>query len=507
MVTYAPLGYYVPLGTGRYLGEGTAREQILGGIEIDWPNHGWHSTGHNEWRFLVPGGFESSRGRESYIRADGKGLTQIDVGSCNLLLDNSDGRYDARNTASELYPYLLNNEPRMARVWVKDGDSGNQYNIITGSMVDFTPVNDSRGRKYLRVAIEDGMNRLHGDKVYIDLTAGLGTEEIIAAVLNNISYPWGQDLETGVESVLYFWAYGVSPYETIMNVAESELGNFFIAADGDASFRTRLNTDAAPLTLSGSEISPELEDSQPAETLKDRVVITVHPRILQSTADVWVLQDVPVSIENGTSKTFWPEFTYDNRPVPVDNPVTPVGATDFEANAQSDGLGVDLTAGFTASFTAFGSGGKLIITNNSGSDGYLINLKMRADALDSPDAVRVESGTGSHVLSIDLPWIQSVNSAQDTADAAYNALSNPSKFYLTISLEGNFEKQFSRDLFRWVELSLASKNLEDMFRITKIKHKLLKRRVFRTTFWLEPTVGLSGSGTTQLPFQLPAQYP
>jgi hypothetical protein len=215
--------------------------------------------------------------------------------------------------------------------------------------------------------------------------------------------------------------------------------------------------------------------------------------------------DVPIFIADGANKTFWPEFTYENRPVPVQNPVIEA-TTDYTFFENSNGTGTDLTSGLDVTFTPFGQGGKIVAENNSGTDGWIIGMKMRGDALDSPDAVRVQAGDGQNVLEMDLTWQQKVGSGQDNADYIHTFLSNPDKYYLTVSIQGNPEKQFSRDLYRWVDLALPSKGISDMFRISKTKHKLLKRRVVDTTFWLEPTLAFASSNETQLPFQLPARF-
>jgi len=101
-MTYAPLGYYLPMGTSRYLGAPVAgRSNPLFGILIDWDNDKAFN-GSNEWRWLVPGGLDIDRGRETFVRGDVSGFERIDSGRCTLTLDNSDGRYDPRNTSSPL---------------------------------------------------------------------------------------------------------------------------------------------------------------------------------------------------------------------------------------------------------------------------------------------------------------------------------------------------------------------------------------------------------------------
>lgn len=505
-MSYAPLGTYQPLGTYRFLGApaaGQGRSQLLFGVLIDWDNDKAFD-GRNESRWMKPGGFESERGREFFVRSDGSGFERVDKGRATITLDNSDGQYDPRNTESPLYPHLLNKKEREAYLFVKDGDDGSKYDILRGRMVDFKPVTSRRGVKEFKIFLECTMRYFHQNKASVDIQTNIDTDAAITNVLDDIGWPYGRNIQAGVDVIPWWWVYNKSSYSEIMDIAESELGIFFTAANGDATFYSRFYSDPDPLVLNGTMIGPEVTESQPTETVKDKVILRIHPRLLRATSTVWTMQDVPLLIPAGTTKTFFPEFTYENRPVPIQNPLL-AATTDYVMKANSDGSGADLTANFTVTYTPFGQGGKISAKNNGG-DAWLINMKMRGDALDSPDAVRVQAGDGEAVMEIDLTWQQKVGSGQDNADYIHTFLSNPDKYYLTVYIEGNPALQFSRDLFRWVDLTIRSKGISDMFRISKIKHKLIKRRVVGTTLWLEPTLAFATTNETQLPFQLPARF-
>lgn len=501
----APLGLYIPVGTGRYLGGPVSniRPNLLFGIVIDWDNDGAFNGG-NEWRWLVPNGLETERGRESFVRSDGTGFERIEVGRCTMTLSNHDGRYDPRNTSSPLYPHLLNKKERDAYIFVKDGDSGDAYDLFTGRLVDFQNISDRRGRKTIKLYIEDTMRYLQRNRASVDIQEAIDTSTAIQAVLDDITWRWGRSLGESLDSIPWWWAFSEPAYDQIMDLADSELGIFYTAADGSAVFLNRAYSDPDPLVLNGNEISPEVIDSHPSEVFRDQILLRLHPRVLQATSVVWTLQDVPLLIANGETITVWPEFTYEGRTVPILNPLIQP-TTDYTLFQNDDGTGTDLTAGLSAVYTPLGEGGKLVITNNSGSDGYIIGMQMRGDALDSPDAVQVRTGNGENVMEVDLSMQQKVTSGQNVADVIHTFLSDPDKYFLTISIEGNPEKQFSRDLFRWVDLTVASRSISDLFRISKIKHQLMKRRIMRTTFWLEPTFDFVEINETQLDFQLPAR--
>ncbi|MBS4060959.1 MAG: hypothetical protein KG029_11220, partial [Bacteroidetes bacterium] len=263
-----------------------------------------------------------------------------------------------------------------------------------------------------------------------------------------------------------------------------------------------------PLSLSAGQISPEIIERQPAETLRDRVVVKIHPRFARATSTLWTLQDAPGFLPAGQTREIWPEYTYNDRPVPAINVIEPEAETDYTAYSNSSGSGgTDLTATLDAKLSNFGEGGKLVITNTGGSDFYYW-IKIRGDALDAPDTASAKAGDGERLFVLDLPWQQKIASGQDSANYLHSFLSSPEKYYLTVSVEGLPEKQFSKDLMGWAELNIVTRSISSMFRISKIVNRAIARSVVRTTFWLEPILGLDNeSNLTQLPFQLPAQLP
>lgn len=502
---YAPLGYYVPLGTGRYLGKGPARQRLIWQIQIDWDMDG-SFEGWNESFWLIPGTLEINRGRENFVKPNGDGFERIEAGSASFELDNYSGRYDPRNTASPLYPHLLTTKERNAKISVKNTDDGALIALITGRMVDFQPASDGRGRKRMRVRLADATIQLRGVETNIDIQTEIKTNEAIAAILNDIAWPWGSSLENAVETIPYWWVFGRSPYMEIHELTESELGQFFVAANGSATFQSRYHIDNDPLALDGSEIGPEIIERQPAETLRDKVIVKIHPRVVRATGTIWTLQDAPGFLAAGDSAELWPEYSYDGQPVPAANVLTPVASTDYQANENALGTGANLTANLAVSLTNFGEGGKLTVAN-IGASGLYYWIQVRGDALDAPDTVSKKAGSGDRVFVLDLPWQQKVASGKDAADYLYEALSNPAKYYLTISVTGLPDKQFAKDLMDWIDLSITRRKISALFRISKIRHRAVARSLVQTTFWIEPLVGVStdDANSTQLPFQLPAQ--
>ena len=111
---------------------------------------------------------EEHIGRENLVSRSGNGFERIGDGECTITLDNSDGRYEQRNVKSPLYPHLQNSNERAARVWVKNGDNGDVYPLITGRMVDLTPKTSKRGISELVLKIKDMTYVLNRSKVYIE---------------------------------------------------------------------------------------------------------------------------------------------------------------------------------------------------------------------------------------------------------------------------------------------------------------------------------------------------
>ena len=318
-------------------------------LEVDWNDDGTYDA-VNEAVNLV--GLRVRRGRDFFIKAEGKGFERFAVGTATLTLKNLEGRYSALNAASPLYP---NVKPgHYARIQVHDGTT--LRNVLAGRIADIRPTGDVLNPR-VQMVLEDGWTWLKERTASIAVQQTIGTAAAIGLVLDDAEWPtiWGRDLIGSADTIRYWWADQRQADEEIQDLAESELGLFTIAADGKARFRGRHSMDDLVLTVHQVDLEREVGLPQPWEVLRGTVKIFVHPRVREAAGEIWRLQD-EVFIPAGESFTLFAPFSYNNVDVPALGVLAPRPYTDYLVNASPGGGGGDLTLSPTIRTSAADNG-------------------------------------------------------------------------------------------------------------------------------------------------------
>lgn len=469
----------------------TYQGPLLWAIEVDWDGDGVFN-GVNEAAQAV--GLHSERGRDYYIRvnSDDKaiGFGRVMTGSCIVTLKNVSDRYDPYNTASPLYPNVASG--KFVRVRVLDTATLIIHDVFAGKIADIRPIAGEKNK--VRMKIVDGMSSLKSGKTGVVLQENIAVADAISAVLDDASWPtvWGRSLATSAESIPYWWSDGESFATACHDLADVDLGTFFIAADGKATFYSRNTTPVMAATFDQAQLKKEILLSMPWDVLRDQSIVTAHPRVLRATGDLWTLQDKPY-FAAGESREIWAAYTYATLTVPAKSVITPAATTDYTANTAIDGSGTNLTANFTVSASKFSQTAKLTVTNTGGTGGYLTLLKIRGDALDSPSSIGGRAGTGKRVFELDTKWLQSTTKSQDYATFLNSFLSG-NLVFPTVQIEARPELQFPPDLFDAAAVTVAAKSISGNFKFGKITHDWLSEngQSVRTEFKLEPYPDISG---------------
>lgn len=468
------------------------------GVDIDWDGDGFYD-GTNDGVYAV--GFKCRRGRQNYLNIDSDGRADgfepIRVGTATLTLDNSTRRYDPYNTSSPLYPYVLPGRYIRIRALY----NGVIYDVFHGKTRNIMSIDNDK-EQLVKIEIEDGLRLLQSSDTSVAIQQSIDIDDAIQRILTDISWPtiWGTYLEDASDVLSYWWAEDKAATE-IRKLSDAELGNFFVAANGNATFYSRHHTQVAVLTLSSSDFLKSIDVPQPLEVIRNTVKIYAHPRVLRSTSALWTLQDKPLIAANGGTLTVWATYAYGNNPVPAINVVSPAATTDYTMNTADDGLGTNLTSSFSVSFTDFGKTGKIIITNNHATlAGYVTLLKVRGDAIDAPDpSLLIQEDTtsqtkyGKALLSLDNDWFQNTSLANDFTRWLISYMPNPQKF-LTVRLEGRPDIQFTPDLFSLINVTVSRLSISGVnYRVAGIEHEwnIENGQATETTWILEPNPDLS----------------
>jgi hypothetical protein len=482
----------VKYGAAKYGAYGTSgADTLLWAIEIDWDGNGLFS-GYNEAQHCTA--FSSQRGRNFFVRQDGKGFEHYRTGNAYLTLVNRDGRFDPFNASSPLYPDV---EPgKYIKIWVRDGATGNNYDVIAGRVESIEPFRKN-DIEYVRISLTDGWRWLLDHNASIALQTDTRTDTAIGLILDAVDWPtiWGRALGQGDDIIPYWWEDQRSAATAINDLVDSENGRFYPAADGTATFEGRNQTNTSVVTITQDEMGREISVLQPWEVVRNVVEVVAHPRISQDGAEIWRLQDT-TRVGAGESLALFADFVYENRKVAGTNLVTPVDTTDYTMNAAADGSGADLTANFTVAITStFSQTAKLTITNTGGSDGYITLLRLRGDAIDNPDNVILKTdgsnGAQPRIFTLDSKHQQDVNQAVSYSQYLEDYLSNVRRFP-AIRLENRVAEQFTPDLTDRVTLTAATISLNDDYRVGMIEHNWLSEngQAVETRMRFEPFIGV-----------------
>jgi hypothetical protein len=444
-------------GDGSLFGPSDARAALTWDVSIDWDEDSIFEA--NEAERLI--GYNLNRGRTRLLKSAGEGFEPISTGTAVITLRNNDGRFDAWNTASPLYPNV--NYGKDIRIRVRDLATGTIHPRFYGTITNIVPMGYGDDAK-VQITASDGLDYLRNYPGRVAMQQNILPDAAIGLILDAVLWPgrWGRDLDVSSDTIRYWWSSGNrQAISDLEDLAFSFLGYFFITAEGAARFVKRSNVSSSVASYEQGSLLKDIGNPQPYELLRNITRIKVHPRTAAATGVIWQLLGNTPSVVTGAANalTMFANYTYSNSEVPAVNVINPVATTDFLVNSQSDGLGTNLTGSCTVVMTDFGDTAKLVITNNSGSTGYITFLRIRGDAIYEPNVsdVTYPSDLGTvrnpRELVFDLLWQQDINVAVDIANVlgAFYAGQHPMP---NIKIDDRPSLQYAPDLFDIVDVSL-----------------------------------------------------
>lgn len=493
---------------------------------VDWDGDGLVET--DEADRMV--GIQVQRGRPRQFSTTG--YERMRVGKANITLDNYDDRFTSWNTGSPLYPDVL---PRRA-VRIKVTNGATTYDVMWGFIRDIK-LSGPRGDR-ASLIVEDGWRWLKDRAAPVDTRTNITTGAAIALLLEAAQWPapnwrlgevgyselglntyitqaggtswsWDRDIDTGRDTIPFWWGSNESAYTQLHQVAESESGFIYVAADGTFVFQDRdhmYNTSAA-FTLTQAEVLKQITVGQPFNLVWNQVQVNVNTRIQGSTAELWKFQGSAFLVRAGNSVNLCASYS------PAINVLTPVATTDYTANSQPGGGGTDLTGNVTVTMLDYGTSADLTVTNTGGIDAYITLLRVRGDPLTLPDTTPVAAidqtsidAFGPRLLALDLEWQQDFEESTQYAFWLLSWLSNPQP-EPSVHVERR-DIQFAHDLGTYLDFTSAKLGLSETYRLGYISHRSLDNacqkivtewrleRINAQEFWLLGTVGRSELGQT-----------
>lgn len=486
-------------GSGKY---GDTTGEVYGanlyGLCIDWDETA--PRGGNEAMYMTS--FRTERGRDKMIDSSGTGFAQYDVGTATFTLINRDGRYDPYNTSSPLYPNF--GPGKFIQFYMTRGDPMDLYAtltrryLFTGIIDDIQPGRDYNGERYITITASDGWKWLQDHEIYTDLYINVRLERAISESLDKVYWPWGRsisDVISGVPTYVPFWySDGNRLSYELFKLCNSFNRELVLSADGTATLINRAGGRTFTTTAFQEDLLKDIQIQQPWEIVRNIVKVDVTTYVGLPTQVLWTLNDSTMSIAAGASAEIWLDYNYNGLPTAAGSVETPAATTDYTMNTQSDGLGSDLTASFAIELDVYAKQSRLLITNNSASLGYITLFQVRGRPLyGNTTSIRATGGEylkKPKTFIHDAPWIQSINSAQNTSGSIINLLdgSNVMPIVFEQSLEA-FGNQFLTDVGSDINTSIPALGITGNYRIGKVIHQSLENtQSILTELHLEPTM-------------------
>ena len=431
-----------------------------------------------------------NRGRQSLLASGGKGLESFGIGEATAILDNEDGRFDPFDTTSPLYPHVT--PGKFVRIAVRDDNTDTDYGVMRGVIDDIQPV--KRGdREAVRIVVKDGLQWLKDRIINLGLQQTISKHSVFDLVYAAASWPtteWPITRTTDTDTHDYWWGWNQSAYKAMKEFDKAEWAVTFHDRDGNLTWRPSEYTQERTTDIGQDEILKDIGRPQPWEVVRNIARVYASPKILnEGPHTLWELQTIPAILD---TEVFFIEciFKYQEW--------LPCGESivfNHTVNAEAGGGGADLTGDCPLTYdTQIGEGARITITNNSGSDGFIIALNTTGNAIYAPDVdIREEEDTisqaayGDRTLVVDSRWIEDQTEAETQAEWLLANLKDPSVLPI-IQMEDRLVNQFTPDLYDKLILRVPKKSIRQVYRVGSLGHQWLNEngQSIRTSMRLEP---------------------
>jgi hypothetical protein len=404
---------------------------------------------------------DTIRGRQHYVKPAGSGFEQMRPGKSVLTMDNSNGRFDPYNTDSPLYGYLL--PGRKIQISVYDVVTKQTHVRFTGHITDIQP---SSGINEVTITAEDGIRWLSDAEYSTGVTYSKTVSEAIDLVLSFVNWPYQRNIIYTNEPLQVFEPGEGSAINVIQDLAEANIGVFFVDRFGTACFYPISYDVTTSHAIDQSQILREIRIPRPWETVRNKIRIVANRRGKRPGTAVWTMAGKE-HFAAGETKVFGATFKVSDG-LTVENII---------ANTQIDGNGVDVSNYFTigkSDITATEC--TLTITNNYSTADWLLSLRLIGNAIVSApenktdfDATSIATyGPRSFVLN--NPWLQDRNFAGAYVTMVKNHLKDSRKDPI-IQIQQRPDIQYPIDLYDKVVLTSTNLGISETFTVGGIEEK------------------------------------
>ena len=358
--------------------------------------------------------WKTFRGREGGSQLTAKSM----AGTLQILLNDESGKYSRFNAASPIFGNIL--PGRLVAIQTNDSFPYT-FPIIfpgtpiwTGYLEDIVPHVSETGRKTATLTAI-GSFAMVQKKVSVSMKTTILTSDAVIATLDALAWPAGRRaIETGLTTMDRWWADFKNGLNVLREIEDTEFGFLWEKATADIAFADRQFrfTNARSITAvatfsddpADSALYSRIEQQGPIQDIFNIIEATVQGYTVGGEATLWTLSESGADspfIVDGDTRNFWASYPNPDSATNawgVDAWRDPlVENTDYEANTQADGGGVDKSGILSIVLTKFGNRMKIAVTP-TGSDVYLTLLQGRGTPITRKDPVTVSDQDDASIL-------------------------------------------------------------------------------------------------------------
>ena len=417
------------------------------------------------------------------------------------------------------------------RIRMQNPNTGTITSQIVGRIDAIDPLSGAHNERYVQVTVADWMD----EAARWNLTPTIGEQvgkrwdEILTDILAQMPrQPTSTSFDVGVEAYPYALVTSSNTKQAALaefgKLAASEFGPIYVKADGTLraeSRHARLLHTSSDWTLSDTEHMGVKLPSTRSEVI-NTVRVQGHPFIVDALPTTLVYNQAnSVQVLAGTTKLLLGSF---RDPVTGDTigatEVQPqIAGTDYIANLESDGTGVDATADFSIVTSIGAAGIQQYVTNSGTSDAYLTRNQFYGRGSydrgtivrEARDSISVDQ-IGERVVTFDMYYQADSDVLQGAADYILSKYSSSIAQARTVTVFGSnatlLTQILVRDISDKLTISETVTGLNSSFFINAIDLELMPTGHLRSTYTLAPAadpfsglyweLGVSTLGTNTL---------
>lgn len=324
------------------------------------------------------------------------------AGSFNAKLDNSSSIFSSFNAASPIYGKII---PGIKVRFQMQIGAGSWVTMWQGDLDRILPTVG------LPVTISTASLQAYGSlqsfssetNVDVAMMEDATTGAAVGAVLDAADFPAGdRAIDTGQSTMSRFWAKQGKTIDLLRQLEATEVGLLRETKDGKIAFEDRAHRAGAPHNTprstygSGTLFLWDLQQQDPIQDIYNHIEVNVRTfNISDSVVLVNVvdarngLGGAPIPFANGETKVIVIDFPAPSTPAQF-LAVYDWGICDLEVNTQENLLGTDISNDIALSRTETGRRLTVTMTNNSGSAGYIVVMKVHGIAIIESDPILIQ---------------------------------------------------------------------------------------------------------------------